>query len=191
MSKVFSNVPFLTLMADNSVLCQKLADKVSPLRTTAPQPRQGRNPASAGPGRKPWGTEPSPRLRLPSPARAGEGTGVREGSVTRPTAHAVGYVLSPAPRADFINEPLTQDVSAITAFRFNNLLASPRLPRNPFIFKHSSRSTVSSFLFPCFFNNSLSFHQHRVRKAITCFLSTTSWKTHKRSFFLHLFSITW
>ncbi|MBZ5671947.1 MAG: hypothetical protein LAO04_19745, partial [Acidobacteriia bacterium] len=51
---------------------------------------------------------------------------------------------------------------AITAFLFNNILASPRLSRNPFIFKHSSRSMVSSFLFPFIFNNSLSFHQHRV-----------------------------
>ena len=56
-----------------SVLSQKFADKASPLRATVPEPRQGR---------KPWGTEPSPRLRHPSPARAGEGMGVREGSLT-------------------------------------------------------------------------------------------------------------
>ena len=34
------------------------------------------------PGREPWGKVPSPRLRHPSPARAGEGTGEREGSPT-------------------------------------------------------------------------------------------------------------
>jgi hypothetical protein len=44
--------------------------------------------------------------------------------------------------------------SAITAFPFNNLLASPRLSRNPFIFKHSSRSMVFHFRFPFVFNNS-------------------------------------
>jgi len=47
----------------------------------------GRFPAPAGaedcsPGRKPWERRPTPRLRHPSPARAGEGTGVREGSPT-------------------------------------------------------------------------------------------------------------
>jgi len=46
------------------------------------------------------------------------------------------------------------ETSAITAFAFNNILDSPRLSRNPFIFKHSSRSMVSSFLLPFVFNNS-------------------------------------
>ena len=36
----------------------------------------------SSPGRQPWGKWPSPRLGRPSPARAGEGTGVRDGSRT-------------------------------------------------------------------------------------------------------------
>jgi hypothetical protein len=40
------------------------------IRFLAPSGAQDRSP-----GRKPWGREPSPRLRHPSPARAGEGTG--------------------------------------------------------------------------------------------------------------------
>ena len=41
-------------------------------------------PAAKGcsPGRKPWERPPTPRLRHPSPAGAGEGTGVREGPPT-------------------------------------------------------------------------------------------------------------
>jgi hypothetical protein len=46
------------------------------------------------------------------------------------------------------------ETGAITAFPFNNILASPRLSRNPFIFKPSSRSTVFHFLLPFVFNNS-------------------------------------
>ena len=46
------------------------------------------------PGRKPWRGEPSPRLRHPSPAPAGEGTGVRE---------ALGiYWFTPSPVVDGI-----------------------------------------------------------------------------------------
>ncbi len=46
-----------------------------------------RFPAPSGakdcsPGRKPWERRPTPRLPHPSPARAGEGMGVREGSPT-------------------------------------------------------------------------------------------------------------
>jgi hypothetical protein len=44
--------------------------------------------------------------------------------------------------------------SAITAFPFNNILASPRLSHNPFVFKHSSGSMVFHFLFSFVFNNS-------------------------------------
>ena len=69
-----------------SVLSQKFADKVFPFRMAVPQPRQGRNPAYAGPGRQPWGKEPSPRPAerdTPlSPRRPGEGTGESEGSPT-------------------------------------------------------------------------------------------------------------
>ena len=38
--------------------------------------------AACSPGREPWGKQPSPCLRHPSPARAGEGTGVRESILT-------------------------------------------------------------------------------------------------------------
>ena len=44
--------------------------------------------------------------------------------------------------------------SRISTFLFNNILASPRLSRNPFIFKHSSGSIVFHFVFPFVFNNS-------------------------------------
>ena len=58
-------------------------------------------------GRKPWGGEPSPRLRHPSPARAGEGTGLREGPLI-PTCR--DYTLSPRQiGADLFNELLIQD----------------------------------------------------------------------------------
>jgi hypothetical protein len=60
-----------------NVLSQKLADKVFPFRVAAPQPRQGRK---ISPGRHPWGKEPSPRLRYPFPARAGEGAEQSEAS---------------------------------------------------------------------------------------------------------------
>ena len=43
---------------------------------------------------------------------------------------------------------------SITTFPFNNILASPRLSRNPFVFSHSSRSIVFHFLLPFVFNNS-------------------------------------
>ena len=58
------------------------------------------------------GKGPSPRLRHPSPARAGEGTGER-GSVHVPTAFAVGQMMSPAPRAELINTSLAQDNSSL------------------------------------------------------------------------------
>jgi hypothetical protein len=44
--------------------------------------------------------------------------------------------------------------SGITAFSFNNILASPRSSRNPFVFNNSSRSPVFHFLLPFVFNNS-------------------------------------
>ena len=48
-------------------------------------------------------------------------------------------------------------------------------------------------LFPVtspFFNNSLSFHQHRGKNTLTILFSSTSWRGEKATFFLHLFSIT-
>jgi|GEM_PF-1096791 hypothetical protein len=43
------------------------------------------------PGRKPWERRPTPRLRHPSPARAGEGTGVREGSPTHGSRRGLSF----------------------------------------------------------------------------------------------------
>jgi hypothetical protein len=45
--------------------------------------------------------------RLWAAGRAGEGAGGEGRSA--PTAVAVGYIIPPAPRADFFNELLTQD----------------------------------------------------------------------------------
>ena len=67
----------------SSLLSQKLADKVFPFRVAVPQPRQGRKMVAQGAspgGRCPL--TPSRRAGHPSPARAGEGTGEREGSPT-------------------------------------------------------------------------------------------------------------
>ena len=61
---------------------------------------------------EPQSREPSPRLRRPSPARAGEETGLRGGRLPIPRCGTVSYPLSPRQvGADFINEFLTQDTS--------------------------------------------------------------------------------
>jgi len=44
-----------------------------------------------GPGREPWVRRPSPRLRHPSPARAGEGKGEREGASTHGWRRGLSY----------------------------------------------------------------------------------------------------
>jgi hypothetical protein len=44
------------------------------------------------PGRGPWVPKPSPRLRHPSPARAGEGKGEREGASTHGLRRGLSYV---------------------------------------------------------------------------------------------------
>ena len=62
-----------------NVPSQKLAHEVFPMRAVLSQPRQGRKIVAQGASP---GGGPSPRLRRPSPARAGEGTGVRGGSAT-------------------------------------------------------------------------------------------------------------
>jgi len=54
-------------------------------RRTLEKTGTGTAPSGAedcSPGRKPWERRPTPRLRHPSPAGAGEGTGVRQGSPT-------------------------------------------------------------------------------------------------------------
>ena len=55
-----------------------------------------------------------------------------------------------------------------------------------------SREDLSSSAFCRFIpaHNSLSFHQHCQREVLTPFLSSTSRETCKRTFFLHVFSIT-
>ncbi len=88
------------------VPCQKFASYV------ALGIMQAFSPAGAkyrSPGRKPWGGEPSPRLRLPSPAGRERGRG--RGWHLKPTACAVGYDLAPASQAEFLSELLTQDTS--------------------------------------------------------------------------------
>jgi len=67
-----------------SALNQKLAHKVFLMRAVFSQPRQGRKIVAQG--ASPGG-----------------------GRARRPTACAVGYILSPAPRAELFNELLTQD----------------------------------------------------------------------------------
>jgi hypothetical protein len=55
-------------------------------------------PAEDSPGRKPWETDrPRPPF-IPPPPRGGGG-GQGEEVTGRPTAHAVGYIISPASRA--------------------------------------------------------------------------------------------
>ena len=85
-----------------SVLSQKFADNVSPLRATVPEPRQGRKIVAQG--ASPGGESPHPAFGTPLPRGRERGRG--RGRVRIPTADAVGYLLSPAPRADFINELL-------------------------------------------------------------------------------------
>ena len=73
----------MSVTSHATVLSQKFADKVSPLRATVPQPRQGRKMVAQG--ASPGIGGPHPALPLsghPSPARAGEGTGERAGSLT-------------------------------------------------------------------------------------------------------------
>jgi hypothetical protein len=73
---------FPSLNDQASVLSQKFAHKVFLMGAVFLQPRQGRKIVAQGASP---GGGPSPRPSAdghPSPARAGEGTGVREGSLT-------------------------------------------------------------------------------------------------------------
>ena len=71
---------------------------------------EGRNIVAQGVS--PGLNRPSPRLRHPSPARAGEGRGrVR---ARKPMAHAMGYGLAPASRADLCHKPLGQETSVVS-----------------------------------------------------------------------------
>jgi hypothetical protein len=58
---------------------------------------------------------PSPRLRPPSPARAGEGKGEREGASTQGWRPGLCYVAPSElnSEAEFLNELLTQDTSRV------------------------------------------------------------------------------
>jgi len=69
------------------------------------EPRQGRYKVAQG--ASPGLEGPHPAFGTPLPL-GGRGDG-GEGRCLQPTACAVGYWLPPAPRAEFSNEPLTQD----------------------------------------------------------------------------------
>ena len=97
-----------------SVLSQKFAGKVFPFRVAVPQPRQGRKIVAQGASS--GGRSPHPAFGTPLPHGRERGRG--RGRVRLPTADAVGYPLSPAPRADFINELLTQDTRSLSEIRF-------------------------------------------------------------------------
>ena len=102
----------------SSLLSQKFADKAVALRTTVPQPRQGRKIVAQGvsPG------EESPHPAFGTPLPRGRERGRGSGSVPLPTAYAVGYILMPAPRAEFNNRLLTQNTSLQPLFRHSAFL---------------------------------------------------------------------
>jgi hypothetical protein len=75
-----------------SVLSHKFANKNLPDAGSLFGAPSGAEDIS--PGREPWVGRPSPRLRHPSPARAGEGMGEREGSHTHPALRDHGLPSS-------------------------------------------------------------------------------------------------
>ena len=98
-----------------SVLSQKFDHKVLHMRAVFSQPRQGRKIVAQG--ASPGARSPHPAFGTPLPLGRERGRG--RGRVRIPTADAVGYILSPAPRAELFNELLTQDTSLST---IHNLL---------------------------------------------------------------------
>jgi len=77
------------------------------MRDGSLEPRQGRHRLAQGVSPGLGGPHPASGTPLPHGGRGDRG----EGAVRRPTAHAVGYSLPPAPRAEFLNELLIQDTN--------------------------------------------------------------------------------
>ena len=69
------------------------------------QPRQGRKIVAHGVSRG----EKSPHPASGTPLPRGRERGWGRGSAPLPMAYAMGYVLTPAPRAEFLNELLRRD----------------------------------------------------------------------------------
>jgi len=77
------------------------------------QPREGRHKIAQGVSPGSGGPHPTFGTALPPGGRGDGGEGGRR----QPTAYAVGYRLSPAPRAEFSRELLTYRTSLAGAVR--------------------------------------------------------------------------